>query len=194
MQGGSSLNTMSRRFTKRCFSTVNLRSEQHKSFEKISITQNIKDTRDINDINNNPNNNQNKNPNSNKYTALLEHPLYKKLQGKTLETGSKLNSFARGPLRLNLLVSLELVKLISAEQRLVPALSTWPQAKDSYLATFQTVKDAWDQNRVNWESFKMFLQEITWGQVGRALRIVAEMASFYYVGELIGMIISYPFK
>lgn len=125
---------------------------------------------------------------------LLEHPVFKKLQAKTFETGSKLTSFARGPLRSNLLVSLEFVKLISAEQRLIPALSTWPQAKSSYISTFNSFKAAWDDGKVNLNNFKEMVKEVTWGQAGRVLRISAEMASFYYIGELLGMLISLPFK
>lgn len=125
---------------------------------------------------------------------IFEHPVIKKLQSKTLETGSKLSSFTRGPLRSNLLVSIELVKLISAEQRLIPDLSTWPQAKQSYIYTFNSIKSAWEDERVNLKNFKDMAKEVTWGQVGRALRVSAEMASFYYIGELLGILISLPFK
>ena len=62
--------------------------------------------------------NSNSNSNSSPVTTctLLDHPVIKKLQTKTLETGSKLSSFARGPLRSNLLISIEFLKLISVEQ------------------------------------------------------------------------------
>ena len=139
--------------------------------------------------------NSNSNSNSSPVTTctLLDHPVIKKLQTKTLETGSKLSSFARGPLRSNLLISIEFLKLISVEQRLVPALSTWPQAKDSYISTFNAIKGTWDEGRVNWKNFREMAKEATWGHVGRVLRVSAEMASFYYIGELIGMLISLPF-
>ena len=133
---------------------------------------------------------------SNALTAdnLLKHPLFKKLQNHSIETSSKIASFARGPLRSNLLVSLEFVKLIATEQRLIPPLSTWPQAKVSYMATFESLRRAWEDGRINFKNFKEMATTITWGQVGRVLRISAEMASFYYIGELFGMLISFPFK
>lgn len=128
------------------------------------------------------------------FPLILEHAIFKKLQTKTVEATSKLSSFARGPIRTNLLVSLELLKLISAEQRLIPAISTWPQAKASYTSAFKSVKSAWEEGKLEFGNFSELIKNVTWGQVWRVLRISAEMASFYYIGELIGMLISFPFK
>ena len=76
----------------------------------------------------------------------------------------------------------------------MPAFSTWPQAKSSYRATFNCFKDAWYNGQVSLKGLRALAGEVTWGQVGRALRVTAEMASFYYIGELLGMLISLPFK
>lgn len=134
------------------------------------------------------------NAHSNTISYLRNHPLYAKLQSKSLETFNSFNSFARGPLRSNILISLEFLKLISAEQKLIPAWSTWPQAKSSYISALEGFKTAWREGRINLAAGKSYLEEVTWGDVGSAARITAEMASFYYIGELLGMIISLPFK
>lgn len=123
---------------------------------------------------------------------LREHALFQKFQNKTIQTASNLNRFARGPIRSNLLVSFEILKLIVAEQRLVPALSTWPQAKDAYVATFYRLRSFLAS--LNSDKLMGMVKEMTWGDLGRALRVTAEMASFYYIGELVGMILSLPFK
>lgn len=174
--------------TKRSFSTVNLKQQQHETVrEPLVIEQEqvketpsvtVKTTQNTADLVN----------------KIRDHALFKSLQTKAILTGTKLNSFARGPLRSNLLVTFELLKLISAEQRLMPAFSTWPQAKSSYRATFNCFKDAWYNGQVSLKALRGMAGEVTWGQVGRALRVTAEMASFYYIGELLGMLISLPFK
>ncbi len=123
---------------------------------------------------------------------LREHSIVKKFESKTVQTASNLNSFARGPLRSNLLVSFEVFKLIAAEQRLVPALSTWPHAKAAYLDTFHRLRSS----VAAFSSDKLVetVKELTWGDLGRTLRVTAEMAAFYYIGELLGMLLSLPFK
>lgn len=123
---------------------------------------------------------------------LREHSIVKKFESKTVQTASNLNSFARGPLRSNLLVSFEVFKLIAAEQRLVPALSTWPHAKAAYLDTFHRLRSS--VAALNSDKLAEMVKELTWGDLGRALRVTAEMAAFYYIGELLGMLLSLPFK
>lgn len=131
---------------------------------------------------------------SQQQSQLREHRFIKAAETKSLQLLNHLNSFARGPIRSNILISWELLKLISAEQQLIPALSSWPQAKTSYTATFNQVKDSWKTGRISLRGAKERLEETTWGDVGRSLRIAAEMASVYYIGELLGMIVAIPFK
>ena len=126
-------------------------------------------------------------------------------KGELLKTAFNLHSlqlthkalqFFKGPLRSNFLISLQILKLISQEQRILPAKDSWPLAKASYISSFEALKNY--SKVIRAQGFSLFLSrslsEITWGQVGRVLRVSAEMASFYYIGKLVGMIIYFPFS
>lgn len=137
-------------------------------------------------------------PNSSSSTPNLSniksHKFFQLLQSQTLKTTDKFANLLRGPVRSNLLVSWELFKLIANEQKLVPELSSWPQARQSYIAVYDTFKQRLLSKEFTLEFFKEKLSHVTWGQVGRALRVSIEMAAFYYIGELAGLILSFPFK
>ena len=94
-------------------------------------------------------------------------------------------------MRSNVLVSWEVLKLISVEQKLIPEWSSWGEARQSYTAAFNSFKSRLVSGEFGTSKF---LREITWGQVGMALRVSVEMAAFYYIGEVIGMILTIPFK
>lgn len=111
--------------------------------------------------------------------------MFQLLQSKSNESFYKFGNILRGPVRSNILISYELLKLISNEQKLIPDFSTWNQAKKTYVTTF---------NRLRSGDIGGGGGEVTWGQVGRFLRIGGEMMAFYYIGEMVGMVLSIPFK
>ena len=125
---------------------------------------------------------------------LKTHKLFQLAQSRAARTTHHFGNLLRGPVRSNILVSWELMKLIAAEQKLVPSLSTWPQARNSYTEAFESFKGRIVSGEFTAKFLVGWVNEITWGQVGRALRVSAEMAAFYYIGELLGMITSFPFK
>lgn len=122
---------------------------------------------------------------SNKFVQLA--------QSRAAQTTHQLNYFIRGPVRSNFLVSLELMKMIAVEQKFLPDLDTWPQARFAYISVFESFKTVLKSGQLGKFLVGRF-NEMTWGQVGRALRVTAEMAAFYYIGQVIGMIASFPFK
>ena len=114
----------------------------------------------------------------------------KMITNKSVASWAQLNYFVRGPLQSSLLISSELVKLVAAEQKLWPTLADWPLAKSAYTNFFFTCKSA----LLEGGRIRPRLDEITWGQAGRAGRIVVEMVAFYYIGQVAGMVLYLPFK
>lgn len=170
---------------KRLFSATNLAKDQssHLRQQVAKNSPSVKETPSVIA-------NKSESKPSSPVDRFQSHKLLQLAQSRATQTTRKLASLLRGPVRSNLLVSWELLKLVAAEQKLIPELSTWPQARQSYISVFESFK-----NRLVAKDYKFVkVNELTWGQVARALRVSAEMASFYYIGELIGMISSFPFK
>lgn len=161
----------------RLFSSTNLARE----IKQINQIQSVKDPKCETITSSNPSN-----FNYSKYSKQILNFI----QSKSLSTLNNLNSFLIGPLRSNLLISFELAKLVAKEQKLFPAISDWSEAKSSYRNQFESVRSLLrDREKLKWMA-----GEMTWGQVGRFVRVLGEMAAFYYIGELFGMIIILPFK
>lgn len=126
--------------------------------------------------------------------AVYDSKIYKLIHSKSIQTGATLKSFVNGPLRSNTLVTLHLFLLIAAEQKLIPALDTWPQAKAEYIFRFNQLRNLWLAGWFNAQNIGKAVKEVTWGHLGTGLRITAEMAAFYYIGQFIGLAVSLPFK
>lgn len=125
---------------------------------------------------------------------LKSHKLVQSAQSHATQTGHKLAALLRGPVRSSLLVSWELARLVAAEQKLVPQWSTWPQARQVYAAAFESARNRLGSGEIDGKFVADRAREITWGQAGGALRVAAEMAAFYYIGEVVGMVSALPFK
>lgn len=98
--------------------------------------------------------------------------------------------FAQGPLRTNLLVTKEVFKIVAREQQLLPSLHSWPQARQAYADAFESVKRNVQLFGIS-ESVMRGLRDATWGQVGRVLRDLLQLGSFYYIGQLLGQVSGY---
>lgn len=103
-------------------------------------------------------------------------------------------TFAKGPIRSNLLISVELLKLIVSEQKLLPDWSKWPEAKATCTNFLLRIRSAWLTRGFSAEAFKKWADELTWAHLGRFLRVSAELAAFYYIGQAFGYLLSIPFK
>ncbi len=129
-----SLNLSLRRFprNKFSFSSAPLRTSDFTPVELADSTPTVT-------INTKSSTNSSKESNTETSTLLSklrDHRFSALLHSKSIKTRDNLNSFARGPFRSNVLVSLEVLKIISAEQRWTPAWDSWPQAKSAYICRF----------------------------------------------------------
>ena len=98
--------------------------------------------------------------------------------------------FLAGPVRNNLLIGRELLRIIVREQQLLPSLQSWPQARQAYTDAFHSLKGKIRLFGVS-EAVSQAVREATWGQVGRSLRRLLELGSFYYIGQLVGQFVSF---
>ncbi len=111
----------------------------------------------------------------------------KLLQHSTMQSATR---FLSGPVRSNLLISRELFRIIAREQQLLPSLQSWPAARQAYFDAFHSLKRKIRLFGVS-ETVAETVREATWGQVGRGLRKLAELGSFYYIGQLVGQACSF---
>lgn len=107
---------------------------------------------------------------------------YRRLQNKTQESINLVTAFVKGPLKFNLKVGWEVARLIAREQKLLPSIDSWPAARAEYRSVFLAGRQF-----VMQRNFREKMQEMTWGDLGSAARITAEMAAFYYIGKVIGI-------
>lgn len=103
---------------------------------------------------------------------------------------TSLAQFFSGPVRNNLLISREVFRIIAREQKFLPSLQSWPQAKQAYCDAFNDIYGRLQRHSLA-ETIAQAVREATWGQVGHVLRRFAELGSFYYIGKLLGQATGY---
>lgn len=87
------------------------------------------------------------------------------------------------------------VSLVLKEQGLtrLPEISQWPQAMSKYTSLLGRLLPP-DRSREPILGFLRNLGNFTWSQVGSGIGVLAHLSALYYIGQLAGGLLGWPFN